>query len=382
MSKIGEIKNTRVLCRVDFNVPIKDGEIIDDNRIKAHIPTITTLLSNNNRVVLLTHLGYPKGKIVENLRLDIIAKRLGELLKLNVRKLNASYGPIIQKELEVADASDSVILLENVRFNNGEEINDPWLSKEYSKLADVFVLDCFSTLHRKHASVLGIRDYMKTYKGLLVEKEINNLEKIFTHRNSKVLILGGSKVSQKYKTLKELVPYFDYFVIGGVLANTFYKQMGFCIGNSIYCEEISADDIYKTIETIELSGKQLIIPDTVIVKHKDGYSKKSLLNIESNDYIVDVDRSFIERNASILHEADLIVFNGPFGYYEDEVSSRGTKHILEILKRLEATTIIGGGDTVSLINKSNSDSYSLISTGGGSLLHYLSSQGKGLNYTF
>jgi phosphoglycerate kinase len=382
VSKIAEIKNTKVLCRVDFNVPIIGGEIIDDNRIKSHIPTITTLLSNNNRVILLTHLGYPKGKIVQDLKLDIIAKRLGELLKLNVKKLNASYGPKIQKELEMSDPRDSVILLENVRFNNGEENNDPWLSEEYSKLADVFVLDCFSTLHRKHASVLGIRDYMRTYKGLLVEKEINNLEKVFTHRNNKVLILGGSKVSQKYKTMKELVPFFDYFVIGGVMANTFYKQIGFCIGNSMYCEEISADDIYKTIETIELSGKQLIIPDTVIVKHKNGYSKKNIRNIKSNDCIVDVDKSFIERNSSILQEADLIVYNGPFGYYEDEVSSRGTKLILDKLKGIKGTTIIGGGDTVSLINKSNSDSYSLISTGGGSLLHYLSSQGKGLNYNF
>lgn len=375
-----DLRDKRVLVRADFNVPQDENlNITDDTRIKATLPTIQYILENGaKKVILMSHLGRPDGKVVAKYTLKPIAIRLRELLGLPVNFLNDCAGDNIKKEVMVSQKS--VILLENLRFHPQEEENDANFAKDLASLADVFVNDAFGTAHRAHASTEGVAHYLKSAAGFLLEKEMQYLgNAIQDPRRPFMVILGGAKVSDKLGVIENLLPKADAILIGGGMSYTFLKAKGKSIGNSkLEKDKLGlAKDILGKAEALK---KEILLPiDHLIVDKIDPKSAPEIVgeDIPEGKIAVDIGPKTIELFEERLKSAKTIVWNGPLGIFEMDAFAGGTKRIAEFIGNLGVTTIIGGGDTAAAIAKFKLENkMAHISTGGGASLEFL--EGKTL----
>ena len=375
-----ELKGKRVLIRTDFNVSLDaDLVITDDTRIKSSMPTIKYVLDNGGSVVLMSHLGRPKGEVKDNMRLNSVAIRLKELLGRDVRKLNDCIGSEIKKAVASMKPGD-VVLLENLRFHKEETKNDPAFAKELALLGDIFVNDAFGTCHRAHASTEGVTKFLPSASGFLVEKEIEYFEGLLADpKKPYVAIMGGAKVSDKIKVFDRFMENVDAILIGGAMAYTFLKSLGINTGNSkLEKDKISlAGDILKKAKE---KNVELILPLDHVIADKlseDAEVKEVGQEIPDGWIGLDIGKQTIKKFEEILSSAKTVIWNGPVGYSEISKFANGTKRIADFLANSSATTVIGGGDTAAAVAKFGlEDKMSHISTGGGASLEYL--EGKTL----
>jgi phosphoglycerate kinase len=374
-----DVSGKRVLVRVDFNVPQDEtGQVTDDTRIRAALPTIEFLRQHGARVILASHLGRPKGKVVEKLRLDPVAERLGELLGHPVRKLGEAIGPAVREAVTAMRPGD-VLLLENLRFYPEEEANDPTFARQLASLADLYVDDAFGTAHRAHASTEGVAHYLPAVAGLLMAKELDFLGRALQRPNHPfVAILGGAKVSDKISVIENLLPKVDRLLIGGGMANTFLLAMGREVGDSL----VEQDKLDVARDLLGRGGSKLLLPVDAVIA--DAFSAEAERQVVSVDQvtagwrILDIGPRTVKLYTDALQGARTVVWNGPMGVFELEPFATGTIAIAHAVADLpDATTIVGGGDSVAAIEVAGvAERISHISTGGGASLEFL--EGKEL----
>ncbi|ALL21486.1 phosphoglycerate kinase [Bacillus tropicus] len=376
-----DLKGKRVFCRVDFNVPMKEGKITDETRIRAALPTIQYLVEQGAKVILASHLGRPKGQVVEELRLTPVAARLGELLGKDVKKADEAFGPVAQEMVAAMNEGD-VLVLENVRFYAGEEKNDAELAKEFAALADIFVNDAFGAAHRAHASTAGIADYLPAVSGLLMEKELEVLGKALSNPERPfTAIIGGAKVKDKIGVIRHLLDKVDNLIIGGGLAYTFVKALGHEIGLSL-CEDDKIELAKEFMQLAKEKGVNFYMPvDVVITEEFSETATTKIVGIDSipsNWEGVDIGPKTREIYADVIKNSKLVVWNGPMGVFEMTPFSQGTKAVGQALADAEGTySVIGGGDSAAAVEKFGmADKMSHISTGGGASLEFM--EGKEL----
>ncbi|WP_412839473.1 phosphoglycerate kinase [Bacillus paranthracis] len=376
-----DLKGKRVFCRVDFNVPMKEGKITDETRIRAALPTIQYLVEQGAKVILASHLGRPKGQVVEELRLTPVAARLGELLGKDVKKADEAFGPVAQEMVAAMNEGD-VLVLENVRFYAGEEKNDAELAKEFAALADIFVNDAFGAAHRAHASTAGIADYLPAVSGLLMEKELDVLGKALSNPDRPfTAIIGGAKVKDKIGVIRHLLDKVDNLIIGGGLAYTFVKALGHEIGLSL-CEDDKIELAKEFMQLAKEKGVNFYMPvDVVITEEFSETATTKIVGIDSipsNWEGVDIGPKTREIYADVIKNSKLVVWNGPMGVFEMTPFSKGTKAVGQALADAEGTySVIGGGDSAAAVEKFGmADKMSHISTGGGASLEFM--EGKEL----
>ena len=376
-----DLNNKKVIIRVDFNVPIKDGIITDDNRIKESLKTINYAIDNNAKVILMSHLGRIKEESdKDNNSLEIVAKRLSELLNKEVIFINKTRGIELESAINNLKPKE-VLLMENTRFEdldgNKESGNDIELGKYWASLGDIFINDAFGTCHRAHASNVGIASNIENGIGFLVEKEINNLGVLNNPVRPFTVILGGAKVSDKIKVIENLVNKADYILIGGGMAYTFLSASGLPIGKSL----LDSENIEFAKNMLSKYPDKIILPvDSVNgkdISHGTEVSECFISDMKDDMIGLDIGHTTIKIFKQYLSDSKTIIWNGPVGYSEIEEFSNGTKELCEILKNLDATKIIGGGDTAAaIINLGYKDYMTHISTGGGASLEFL--EGKTL----
>lgn len=372
---VAELAGKRVFVRVDFNVPLENGKITDDKRIRETLPTINFLIEKGAKVILASHLGRPNGQVVEELRHTASAVRLSELLGKQVTKADEAIGEAVEAQIAALNNGD-VLLLENVRFYEGEEKNDPELAKAFAKLADLFVNDAFGAAHRAHASAEGIAHLLPAVSGLLMERELevlgkalNNPERPFT------AIVGGSKVKDKIAVIDKMLEIADNVIIGGGLSYTFFKAQGHEIGKSLV-DNSKLDLALEFIEKAEKLGKKFLIPVDVVVT--DDFSADANTQIVDVDGIpadwegIDIGPKTREIYADVIKSSKLVVWNGPMGVFEIEPFAHGTIAVAQACAETTGYTVIGGGDSAAAAEKFGlADKMDFISTGGGASLEFM-----------
>lgn len=375
-----DVAGKRVFVRVDFNVPLEDGKITDDTRIRETLPTIRFLIEKGAKVILASHLGRPKGQVVESMRLTPAAERLSELLGKPVAKADEAVGDAVKAK--IADMKDGdVLLLENVRFYPGEEKNDPELAKSFAELADLFVNDAFGAAHRAHASTEGIAHHLPAVSGLLMEKELSVLGKALSDPERPfTAIIGGSKVKDKIDVINKMLEIADNVLIGGGLSYTFMKAQGYEIGQSL-CDNEKLDMALGFIEKAKQLGKNFLLPVDIVVS--DDFSADANTKIVDIDGIpadwegIDIGPKTREQYAEVIKNSKLIVWNGPMGVFEIEPFSHGTRAVAQACADTAGYTVIGGGDSAAAAEKFKlADKMDHISTGGGASLEFM--EGKAL----
>ena len=359
-----------VLIRSDLNVPIDNGSILDNFRIIKSIEYIKELKSISENITFISHLGRPNG-IDQSLSLKPVAEEMSNLLDQDVTFINKNIGIEIQNKL--MKNKNNILLLENLRFDDGEVRNEDKFAKELSMPFDTFILDAFGASHREHASIVSIGKYLTSYQGPLMTKEVVELGKVLSKTNEKfTIVLGGAKVSEKLELIKNLLPRVDNLLLGGGMSFTFLKALGHNIGKSI-CEDDFINPAKKILESGD--GKKIKLPlDFGVTKSIDEYTRHDIdLNEFSEDDIgVDIGNKTVNKFKEILSDSKTIFWNGPMGIFEVEEFSFGTRSLTELISGLNAHTIVGGGDSVNAINKySDLDKFNHISTGGGASLEYL-----------
>lgn len=376
-----DVKGKKVLVRCDFNVPLDENKNITDNRrIVGALPTIKYLLDNDCKVILCSHLGRPKGQVNKDFSLEPVAKELSKLLGKEVKLANDIIGKSA-KELTANMKDGEIVLLENVRFDSREEANDAEFAKELASLAEIYVNDAFGTAHRAHSSTTGVAEFLPAVCGFLMEKEVKMLGDCLDNpQRPFVAILGGAKVSDKIKVIENLLEKVNTIIIGGGMTFTFLKAMGYEVGNSI-CELDRLDIAKETIEKAKMKGVKLLLPiDTVC--GKEFTNDTETVTVDSKQIPegwqgLDIGPKAIEEYTQELKNAKTVIWNGPLGVFEFEKFAKGTNSIAKVLSELDATTIVGGGDSVAAIEKGGfSDKITHISTGGGASLEFL--EGKAL----
>ncbi len=357
-------KGVRVLLRLDFNVPLEGSEVRDDYRLRESLPTINFLREAGAKLVIISHIG--KGKPEDTLA--PVAEYLNKIFPVTfLPTLLSAENVRMTNDMQEGD----VVLLENLRHSKGEEENDPEFVAYLMSLADVYVNDAFSVSHRAHASVVGVPALLpegKKWAGLRLAQEVTRLAVAFEPEHPFLFILGGAKISTKMPLLKKFLDIADHVFVGGAIANNFFKAAGSEIGTSVYdADEISGLESY-------LDHPHLLLPSDVVVKNLAGSETLPLAEVTSGDMIVDVGLETVNHLEEIIGRAKLIVWNGPLGFYE-EGFTEGSRDLLGLIAGARATSIIGGGDTVALINTMGSlDRFSFVSTGGGAMLEYLANE--------
>ncbi|WP_439651623.1 phosphoglycerate kinase [Planococcus shenhongbingii] len=375
-----DLKGKRVFCRVDFNVPMSEGKVTDDTRIRAAIPTIEYLVDNGAKVILASHLGRPKGTVNEDMRLAAAGAKLSELLHKEVKSLDESIGQKVEQEIASMNDGD-IVLLENVRFHPGEEKNDEQLAKAFAALADVFVNDAFGAAHRAHASTAGIAKHLTAVSGLLLEKELDVLGKALSEPERPfTAIIGGAKVKDKIGVIDHLLDKVDNLLIGGGLSYTFTKAQGHEIGTSLL-EEDKIELAQSFIKKAEEKGVKLYLPLDVVVAQKfsnDGETKVVNIDEIPADWMgLDIGPKTVELYSDVILNSKLIIWNGPMGVFEMSSFENGTKSVAQAMAKTEAYTVIGGGDSAAAVEQFNvADQMDHISTGGGASLEFM--EGKEL----
>jgi len=371
------IEGKRVLLRVDFNVPLNDGTISETSRIQKVLPTIRSLINKKAKIIIISHLGRPKGKIIPKLTLKPIAKKLSGYLNQDVIFLDESIGRnVIEKSKKIPNGK--VLLLENLRFCNEEELNAVSFAKELSKNGDIYINEAFSCSHRAHASVSEITKHIDSFAGKMLFEEVNFIKMLTSAAKKPVTcIIGGSKISTKIGVLSNLIKKMETVIIVGAMANNFIKYKGYNIGKSLF-EENQENLLENIIEKCKTNKCNLILPEDVIVA-KDSKSKgqlKTLDKIDDSDLILDIGEKTTNKISEIIDKSKTVLWNGPAGYFEIEEFSLGSnkiaKKITENTKNKSLVSIAGGGDTVAAINKFGcSSEFTYISTAGGAFLELL-----------
>lgn len=372
-----DVNGKKVLVRVDFNVPITDGKVGDDTRIRAALPTIKYLLDHGAAVILLSHLGRPKGEPDPAFSLKPVADYLSTLIDANVKFADDCVGA----SAEAAAASlkpGEVLVLENTRFHAGEKKNDPEMSRQLASLADLYVNDAFGSAHRAHASTAGVTDYLPAAAGFLLEKEIKYLgNTIAEPQRPFVAILGGAKVSDKIGVIENLLDKADRILIGGGMANTFFKAQGYEMADSL----VEEDALDTAKDLLDKSEGKLVLPvDVVIADAFDADADEKIMDVgpvPAGWRILDIGPRTVAAYADIIARAGTVVWNGPMGVFEFDKFAKGTFEVARAIAESDAVSIVGGGDSASAINKSGlADKITHISTGGGASLEML--EGKEL----
>ncbi len=385
MKNIKEQENLsqkKVLLRLDLNVPIKNGIITDETRINKIVPILDFLIEKKSKIIIISHVGRPKGEVKKILSLKPICENLEKKLKKKIKLLNDNIYKL-SKEDVFKNAEDHIVFLENIRFYKEEEKNDKSFAKHLASLADYYVNDAFSCSHRSHASITKITEFLPSFAGLQFETEINALKKVTTEIKKPVTcIIGGSKISTKIGVIKNLIPKFNNVIIVGGMANNIISYKGNNIGKSIK-EENCDEMIDEIFETLKNHSCQITFPEDVLVgKSMNDISKvKELNDIEDNDLILDIGPKTIDKVKSIIKLSKTVLWNGPAGYFENPSFANGSYEIAKaIIKKSKDNSIfsvVGGGDTIALINQINAtQNFNFVSTAGGAFLEYL--EGKEL----
>ncbi len=378
IKQLKNLKGQKVLVRVDFNVPLtKDRKVgkSEDYRIVKTIPTIEFLVKKGAKVILMAHLGRPDGKIIEDLRLGPVARRLSQLLKKKVLKSREILGAETDKLIAGMKNGD-VLLLENVRFDAREEKADKSFAKQLAGLADIFVNDGFAVSHRDQASVSTVQNYLPSYAGLLLEQEIFNLDKVLRKpKKPLTVIIGGAKISTKMKVIRNFLPVAKHILLGGALANTVLEVMGVSVGKSLVEPKMFAE-----VKKIKLTDNQMIVPvDGVMAANYESKTGRlgALGKIKDSEVILDIGPDTIKLYENIIAKSKMVVWNGPMGLIETPAFAKGTMAMIKFLAKGKGETIVGGGETVQMIRKMNLEKkFDFISTGGGAMLEFL--EGKKL----
>lgn len=376
-----DFKGKKALVRVDFNVPLEDGEVTDTIRIEAALPTIKYLINEGAKVILMSHLGRPRGEVDDSLRMDPVAKALAEQLGQKVIKVDDCIGDEVAEAVSKMNNGD-VILLENTRFYAGEKANDAEFARKLAQPADIFVLDAFGAAHRAHASTAGVAEYLPAVAGFLLQRELNALGKVMANpEHPFVAIMGGAKISGKMEVIRNLFDKVDIFIIGGGIANTFIKSKGYEVGDSLV-EDDKIDLARELMKEAEAKGVELIIPEDVVIA--DDFAN------DANKKVVNIDQipagwqildsggpKTLEKCKEVIKQAKTIIWNGPVGVFEMEEFAHGTNAIARMLAESDARTVIGGGESAAAVKKIGlSDKMDHISTGGGASLSFF--EGKPL----
>jgi phosphoglycerate kinase len=375
-----DVRGKRVLVRVDFNVPLEHGQIGDDTRIRAAVPTIQALRRQGAKVILMSHLGRPDGKVDDDLRLAPVALRLGELLGVPVQMATDCVGSEVVQAVARLQPGD-VLLLENLRFHAEEEANDDAFATQLAALGDVYVNDAFGTAHRAHASTEGVAKHLPAVAGLLMEREIDVMgTALDAPARPFIAIVGGKKVSDKIGVLNNLLEKADALLIGGAMANTFLRAELLNIGKS-YFEEAAVDTAKSLIEQAQRTEKELLLPvDAVVADKIEPGAKHKVVPVDlvpEDMTIVDIGPETIAAYERALADAQTVIWNGPMGVFETEPFDAGTRAIAKALTRVKGITIVGGGDSVAALEQAGlAEQVTHVSTGGGASLEFL--EGKTL----
>jgi phosphoglycerate kinase len=376
-----DFKGKKVLVRVDFNVPLKDGVVGDKTRIKAALPTIEYLIKEEAKVLLISHLGRPGGEPKDDLRMDPVAKELANLLNKEVKKADDCIGEEVKKAADSLENGE-VLVLENSRFHPGEKKNDPEFAKELASLADLYVNDAFGAAHRAHATTVGVTEYLPAAAGFLMQRELNALGEVMENPESPfVAIMGGAKVSDKIDVIKNLINKVDKLIVAGGIANTFLMAKGYEVGDSL----VEADKVELAKELMaeaEEKGVEIVLPIDVVIA--DDFSNDANTQTVAADEIpagwqvLDCGGpQSLENYKKIIKDAKTVIWNGPLGVFEMEKFAHGTVELAKALAESNAHSVIGGGDSAAAINEAGvADKMSHISTGGGASLMFF--EGKEL----
>ena len=377
---LDNIENINVILRLDLNVPIINRKITDTNRIDKIIPTLKFLIKKKAKILIISHVGRPNGKIVKELTLEPVSLYIKDKLKKKVSLLKKNIFNLSKKDI-FKNSNDELVLLENIRFYPEEEANDDKFSKKLASLGEIYVNDAFSCSHRDHASVSKITKYIPSYSGIQINEELNALNKVTSKIKKPVTcIIGGSKISSKINIIKNLIPKFGSIVIVGAMANNIFKYKGLEIGNSIY--EKNIDNTIKEIFLLaETNNCKIYYPNDVKVGKKlnDKSIEKNFKDIEEDDMILDVGSKTLVKIKKIIDYSATILWNGPLGYFENESFSLGSSEVAKYIanKGEKIFSVVGGGDTVAVINSLNiKNKFNFVSTAGGAFLEYL--EGKNL----
>ena len=376
------LEKKKIILRLDLNVPLLDGKITDATRIDKILPTLNFLISQNVKIIIISHVGRPKGKVVNDLSLRPICKDLEMKLSQNIKLLAKDIKEIVSNDL-FQNNDEKIIMLENIRFYPEEEKNNQSFAKQLATLADIYVNDAFSCSHRAHASIDQVTNFLPSYSGLQFDLEVNALKKITSEIKKPITcIIGGSKISTKINIIKNLIPKFDNIIIVGGMANNIIKYMGNNIGKSL--QEENSDHIIKEIFLLSKTGDcKIIYPEDIVVGNdlKEDPQIKELNEVSSEEMILDIGPKTIKVISDIIDESNTILWNGPAGYFENQNFANGSikiaEKIIENNKSNKIYSVVGGGDTVSLLNNLNSiNDFDFVSTAGGAFLEYL--EGKEL----
>jgi len=369
------IKGKKVLVRVDFNAPLSEGgEVTDDFRINKAIPTLEYLRSNGAKVIVITHLGRPKGKELQY-SIRPIARKLWELMGGRIKFVNDTVGKAVEKEVSQMEEGD-IIVLENLRFYKEEKENNEEFSKQLARLGDIFVQDGFGVCHRAHSSIVGVPKYIPSYPGLLLEEEIRVLSNVLVSPDRPLVsIIGGSKVSTKTRVIERLLDKSDYLLLGGKIANSLLVAKGQCIKDLLSEDE---EDLMEVVKGIDLTSQKLHLPiDGMMALNtfEEEYSRVGAVGtVRREEGIFDIGPETIQKYRAILGEAKTIIWNGPLGFFEKKPFDKGTVEIAKMIADINSQvfSVVGGGETVELIQQMGIiNKFDFVSTGGGAMLDFM-----------